>query len=281
MLVHVEEKRMWGAVAVLEPCEAFNRGVATWTLKRLRGPSDIFPEKTLVKILSEILETFRIKKAYAPSASASNAEIISTAERGWIPIGYPKKPKIMRNPTCPADGVVLNPGNGFIISTAGCPIIVATGRGEMIVARAGRDSLIDRVIVDEREGMYPRAHPSVVDSIVASFGNMGVPAGGIHMHAFFAIPSHLFTHRFDHPTYGRYNRRLYEFVSERWMSAIAGKTSRSFCLSLNNLIMAQAHNAGVGSVTASHSITDHPELAHTHDGQNKNRRNLVIVRCAS
>ncbi|HEC93815.1 MAG TPA: hypothetical protein ENI56_00340 [Candidatus Kaiserbacteria bacterium] len=279
MFVHVEEKRKWGSLAVLSPHEANKRGLASWALMRLCAPSDIFAEKDLVRAIAGVLETFSIKKAYAPGVASASAEIISTRERGWVPIGFPGRPVILRNPTYPADGVILSPGEGCIMSTAGCPVIVSTGGDMMIVAHAGRDSLIERVKIEN--GYSSRTHLSVIGAIVKTFWRLGVVTNKIHMHVFLTIPSHLFTHSFDHPIYGRYNRRLYELVRDRWMSAIAGKDNLGFCLSLNNLIVAQARDVGVGSIVVSDSISEHPELAHTRDGKNKNRRNLVVVKASS
>lgn len=271
-------KEWWGSVIVLCPYEAEKRNLATWSLKPLKASDDVYAEKGLVTALSEVLESLNIRKVYAPCVTNANARIIRANEYGWIPIGYIGRPTILRNPTCHADGVVLNLADGAcMMSMAGCPIIVATGGNEVIVAHAGRDSLIGRASVDEQEG-YLRTHQSVVESIVATFWNMGIPPGKITVHAFFAIPSGMFVHEFEHPTHGHYNQRLYELIRLRWANAITEENEKSFCLSLNNLIVAQAHDVGVESVVVSDSITDHPELAHTRDWQNKDRRNLVIVR---
>lgn len=161
---------------------------------------------------------------------------------------------------------------------AGCPILISTGGDEVVVAHAGRDSLINRARVDGQEG-YTRIRQSVVDSIVSTFWDIGIPPNKIHMHAFFAIPARLFVHEFGHPVYGHYNQRLYELIRLRWADAIIAKDEDGFCLSLDNLIVAQAHDVGVNSVVVSDSITDHPELSHTRDGKGKHS-NLMIVKRA-
>ena len=93
----------------------------------------------------------------------------------------------------------------------------------------------------------------------------------------FAIPAETFEHRFDHPTYGEYNQALKMFVWDRWPGCLTGDETSMF-LDLGKLFVEQARQAGVHGVSAMHSLAEFPRLAHTRDGSNPERRNLIIVR---
>ncbi|MBU6388643.1 hypothetical protein KGQ72_02100 [Patescibacteria group bacterium] len=217
----------------------------------------------------------RADKAYAPHIEPASARIVDTTElKEKIRLGAVD---LFRNHDLPADGTFLEPGDAFVMSAAGCPIIIAADRygRYVVVAHAGRDSLIDRgaVVGEPTEGR----HLSVVHAVVAAFEQRGMPARDLEMHMLFSIPVSVFDHDLDHPQYGRYNRQLGEFVDERWRRCTDYKDGSLF-LNLEHIFIAQAAEMHVVSLQAVHRLDHYPDLAHTHDGEDRGRRNLFIVK---
>jgi hypothetical protein len=213
------------------------------------------------------------KRAYAPSVAAASARIIASSElKNRIRLS---SIDLYRNKDIPADGTFLNRNEAFVMSAAGCPMIIASAGDHLIVAHAGRDSLVDRRAV---MGATPyREHLSVVHSIIEAFAEKGLAPKTIKMCMQFAIPAEVFEHRFDHPRHGPFNRALKKFVDERWPGCTTEKDGRMF-LNLEFLFEEQAKQAGVRNVWAINSLAVFPLLAHTHDGRDPRARNLFLVK---
>lgn len=262
-------------VLALGPEDARKRGIRNWSLKPIQTQQDIHKHRDLAMEVSLQLSGMRVQKAYAPHIAPASAEIVDAAElTDCIRVGVVD---VFRKRDFPADGIFLNaPNEAFMMSAAGCPFITATDRNgkHLAVAHAGRDSLIDRGAV---VGEPTRKHLSVVQNIVDAFRARAVPAHDIEMCMHFSIPADVFKHDLDHPQYGRYNRQLGEFVDARWPGC-TDKKNGSLFLNLEYVFMAQAAQAHICSIQAIEGLDMHPDLAHTHDGESRDRRNLFIVR---
>jgi hypothetical protein len=93
----------------------------------------------------------------------------------------------------------------------------------------------------------------------------------------FAIPAEAFEHRFDNFHYGEYNQALDSFVSKQWEGCMTQGDNGMF-LNLESVFVEQARQAGVQQVRAEHSLAEYPRLAHTRDGGDISRRNLIVVK---
>ncbi|MDP2665457.1 MAG: hypothetical protein Q8P23_02300 [bacterium] len=258
---------------VFGPSDAEFYEIQSWSLKPLQRQEDVPNNRVFSEVLSYVLSHVGVKTAFAPSIAHASANIVDTADlKDKIFLG--DGVRLYRNKDLPADGIFLEPNETFVMSAAGCPVITATGDGHMIVAHAGRDSLIDRGAV---LGEPTRKHLSVVHAIIDAFKERGVPAKDVDMCMQFSISTEVFAHEFDHPQYGRYNRQLGEFVDAWWPDCTARKNGSLF-LNLEYVFMQQAARVHVASARATERLDKHPELAHTHDGEDPNRRNLFIVK---
>lgn len=228
----------------------------------------------LVKGLRSVLKEIGVHKAFAPNVAESSAEIIGTDElKNEILID--RNITLHRNQSIPADGIFLNLGETFVMSSAGCPVIIATAGEQMIAAHAGRDSLIDRGAVI---GEPTRSNLSVVYSIIGAFIKKGFRPSEIKMWMLFSIPPAKFKHDLNHWEHGEQNRALAEFVS-KWCPNGVTRKNGSIFLNLEEIFLQQAHMYGVQNALAMHSLTQFPAMAHTHDeSKNPKRRNLIVIK---
>ncbi|OGG92917.1 hypothetical protein A2609_03565 [Candidatus Kaiserbacteria bacterium RIFOXYD1_FULL_47_14] len=241
-----------------------------WGLKPLQTQHDANKNQELVKQLYDALRKMGVHKAYAPNVASSSAIIIDGGElKEQIDLGTGVR--LHRNSTVPADGIFLKKGQAFVMSSAGCPVIIATASNHMIVAHAGRDSLIDPGVLMREP---TRTHLSVVYAIVKAFG---VRPSEIEMRMLFSIPEKAFRHDVNHWMYGEQNRRLAAFIGT-WCPDGVSKENGSIFLNLEKIFLAQARMIGVQNATATHSLNQFPAMAHTRDGEDVRRRNLVVVK---
>ena len=182
------------------PEDARSLGIESWSLKTLGIPQKFSEEEFASPFITGLREAFRsvgAHRAFAPHVAPASARIVDSCvltERIYLGGGV----SIRRNNAVPADGIILERGRAFAMSGAGCPVIVASDGYNVIVAHAGRDSLVDRGAV---EGKPTREHLSVVNAIVGTFVDRGSIANGIEMCMLFSIPSGMFKHSFDHEVY--------------------------------------------------------------------------------
>ncbi len=252
-------------------------GLANWSLQPIQTQQDACTQYGLTKLAEALQETFQVMEAsrvYAPHVIPASAIVADTAllkERIRLGEGV----SLYRNRNAPVDGVFIQRGDAFAMSAAGCPVIIAVAGKKMVVAHAGRDSLIERAAV---MGAPTRKHLSVVDAIVDAFRKQGTRAVEISMRMYFSIPTRSFEHRFDHPQYGAYNRALAAFVDDRWENCMVRETSESMFLNLEAVFVEQARQAGVRDLLATLSLDECLGLAHTRDEKDPRRRNLILVK---
>jgi len=273
--LHLPVGKLDATVAVFDPEDAEEQGIPNWSLKHLQHDRDKTHCHLLAKGISKKLRELGVSDAFAPHVAAASGHVVNAMDMtNRIRLN---KNCLHRNPGLPADGVFLDTNNAFMMSSSGCPIIMASAGNEFVAAHAGRDSLIDRGAVI---GTPIRKHVSVVDTIVEKFEGHGAQPCDIVMVMLFAIPAEAFAHPEDHPRYGQFNRALADFVGNRWPGGVFQKQKQIF-LDLEKVFVEQALQKGVRQVWAAHSMLKYPSMSHTRDGKDIERRNLIIVKRTS
>lgn len=260
-------------VAAFGPNDAAEYSLGSWSLKPLQEHGDVPNNQLLVKALSQEFCSMDITDAFAPNVTRSSGKIVSTKEM-FDCIWLDHARKLHRNRWIHADGLFLGLGQAFVASAGGCGIIIASAGDHLCVAHAGRDSLIERNAVI---GRPKRVNLSVVDAIIEQFRWREIELSEITMILLFSIPMQAFEHNADHPVHGAYNRALADFVDHRWPGGILHEKEKTL-LDLEQVFVGQARQAGVTKAWATHSLAEHPDLAHTRDGKSPDRRNLIVVK---
>ncbi|MHB0865518.1 MAG: hypothetical protein ACYC1Y_01255 [Minisyncoccota bacterium] len=261
-------------LGALGPKSARQQGFLNWSLQQMQNQEDVYRHYGLATGLYMALRTLNVRRAYAPQVAPASAAIVDASvlrDR----IRLTGNVSLYRGKDVPADGVFLKPNEAFVMSSAGCPVIIAHADEHMIVAHAGRDSLIDRGAVI---GTPTRKHVSIVDAIIDAFKQKSVAIHRMTMCMQFSISAEAFEHRFDHPQHGAYNRALASFIDEKWPASAMRKTADSLLLNLESVFIEQARQAGIRNVWTFLSLSECPDLAHTRDGKKPDRRNLILVK---
>lgn len=257
-------------VMAFGPCSELPEG---WSLKSLQRQSDVINgQHPVAQAVGELLGQINVHEALAPNVAPASGYI--TAAENLTDRIYLGESCLLRNQSLPADGVYVGKKQAFVMSAAGCPVIIATASDQCVIAHASRDSLIDRRAVI---GNPSREHLSVVHAIVAEFGKRRLPPASIDMVMLFAIAAEKFEHSMYHPIYGDYNHRLIQLVNNRWLGGVVYKDGSSF-LDLEQVFVGQAREAGVSAVGAMGSLVSYPHLVQTCVGEDAGRRNLIVVR---
>ena len=260
-------------VHAFTPQDAVECGLESgWSLKGLQKQSDVPHNPMLVEAVLQKLESLDVSEAFAPHVAAASAQVVCAGAL-TTEICLSHRVRIRRDQHLPADGVSLWRGQVFVMSAAGCPIITATGGNLMVVAHAGRDSLIDRGAV---MGKRSRRHMSIVDAVVEFFTTHGVRASDIAMVMQLAIPVFSFEHNPRDATYGDYNRFMIDLVDEKWAGGIIREDGSAF-LCLEKVFLEQARQCGVRDVRVENALDEHPDLVQT-CVDNAGQRNLIVVK---
>lgn len=195
-------------------------GFSSWSLQSLRTQQDVHQVGVAI-VIRNVLRKLGVHRAYAPHVIPASAQIIDTCVLNeHINIG--ENIALRRNRSIPGDGIPLEKGYAVLMGLAGCSVIIATdGDGDMIVAHAGRDSLVDPGAIN---GEPTRKHVSIVDAIVESFLNRGATLDRIVMCMQLAIPASAFERQFDHPIHGNYNREFGNLSVHDGHRDVPGKT---------------------------------------------------------
>jgi len=260
-------------VGAWSPDDAKRCKLSSWSLRTLQIQEDIFKHHALANGVRAAIDSVGAQRAYAPSVVTANAVVVSSAElENRIPLG--KSIVLYRNKDIPADGVFLEPGEAFVMSGAGCPVIIAIAGEYMIVAHAGRDSLIERNAVF---GKPSRKRVSIVYAMIEALAKRGAAPEDINMCMQFSIPTEMFEHSPDHPEYGAYNRALATLADTLWHGCVIRKNGSVF-LDMESLFVEQAREVGIRCVWAMNSLAEFPALAHTRDTTDPSRRNLFVIK---
>ncbi len=266
-------------VSALGPDEAqlYERNLSNWSLRDFQGPIDAESHRPLAVAISKIFTKLNITQAYAPSVASANASIIDSKDLTHG-ISLKGHKMLYRNTEVPADGIFLKQGSAFVMSSAGCPLIIATAGDEMIASHAGIHSLIDEAMYTNQK---PRRHKSVVFSIIEALLRSvdNLKPEDIKMWVLFSIPASVFTYRFGNSQYGRRNRLFINAIKEDCPECVI-EMQHDNCaqIDLETLIMMHATRKGVKDIYISDSLSKHPGLTHTRKGTDYKKRNLIVVR---
>ncbi len=272
MLIKTQEDSFVAGASGPAEIDSYEPGLRNWSLGGLRNDQKTKIKSALFKVLSE----FGARRVFAPNVAPSSAVIVAQkrimrGEEIYLDGGI----TLYRNSCLPADGTFLEVGDTFIMSAAGCPVIVATAAGKMIVAHAGRASLIDQQAI---AGGHARAHYSVVHSIVDAFHQHGIAPHDIHMYVMFSIPKEDFVHHLNDMIYGERNAGIIGAIDSRWPKSVDEEKEGETTLCLETLVVEQAVEGGVVNITATNNLSEHPSLTHTRDLLPKDTRNLIIIK---
>jgi len=161
--------------------------------------------------LSFLCDELSIRKLLVPNPRTFNAELCGIDDL------TPKIMSVLNSREmyhgCDADGIDLEVGDAFWLSSADCAAIVALDpvTGRTIAAHGGRDSLIDRATFNGKEH---RANRSVVHAIVRSFGREAVARLKVSINL--TIGPDSFTHPFAHEEYGQQNMDMILSLMADW-----------------------------------------------------------------
>ncbi|HUX80986.1 MAG TPA: hypothetical protein VMV38_01530 [Candidatus Paceibacterota bacterium] len=250
-------------VTIYESSEASWRGLKNWSLSNLQK------NPALTKALPHIFSLLNIRDVFVPRV-LSNGTITSGSHlTDCFSLGTAR---VYQNQKVAADGLILAPGQTLMMSTTGCPLIIAGAGAHFIVAHAGRHSLIDPGVPN---GKPTREHTSVVDAIVSSFWDQGIPPSKIVMTLLFPTPRIQFERDGKNRTYSAKDMALIAYAHTHWKDSIVEKDGNVF-LDMEMVFLEQAIQAGVLCVS---SMLQMPHLARTEDKKNKcERRHLVVVK---
>jgi|CXWL01.1.fsa_nt_gi hypothetical protein len=261
--------------ACIAPGKDFN-----WTLREFLGQEPAVTDNSpLAKKIAGELRARRINHGYAPSVTAMNANILSVGDlRSGIIL--PGGERIYRQNDMPGDAIPVNEGSAFMMSAGGCPVIIATGKAKTgdklcIVAHAGRDSLLDRRLVEM--GERSRRTESVVFEIARFAKRHGVCPKGMTLRVLFQMDPRCFAHELGNKQYAFYNTNLVS-AAKRYHEQACDVRGNVAYLDLGWLIYGQAQVAGFGNVFTAHPLPYDGVFGHTrHPNPHLRKMNLVLV----
>lgn len=250
--------------------------VSNWSLKQVRNQNDVSQgdaeQQRFVRGLRYALYDMNIKKAYAPKIVPPTGRVVdirSLTQR--IQLGGDMC--VCRGKD-PADGIRINPEEGFLASLGGCPLIIAVCGELMIVAHAALDSMIHPDVVLGRKSITEE--PGIVNAVINEFLKQGASVERISMCMVFSIP--LYKRQFNHSIYGPGNIALWGIISKQWPAGATRKNG-DMILNLEGLFTEQARRRGVQDIQTTLPLTEFPDLPHTYDGKSApNLRYLAIVK---
>lgn len=222
----------------------------------------------------------KILRAFAPTVTAMSGivadprDLTSEISLGTI--------SLFRNLQMPCDGTVLEPGDAFVMSNAGCPAAVATGRGLCIAAHVGRESAIDMDYLLGKTSK-PRQFQSIVDSMAECARRRMIDPGDMIFRLFFQIDPFEFSHPWNFPGFERRNQVLIKHVFEHYgpASIPLHPVSGVHCLDMGQLIMRQAYRAGFRTVSVNDRILpvggEQAYTRHPNPALADLARNIIII----
>lgn len=238
--------------------------------------------KTLVREWREQLnfnETARIanelglKSVAVPQVYTFNAKVAAYED-------FPKRHRIdgvVILTGLEADAVILKPKQAAGIVTGDCPTLVIenTKTGSVAAAHAGRDSNIDRKLIDT--GAPSRPHEGIVASILNSAkwrpeDLRVLVCGGI-------APAH-FEHSWNDANRGETNRAMTEWIIKNYGEQCIAGNREEGRIDLFALIRSQCLKFGIPAERIRHDGVDthtHPRLWSHRNPEKREGRNMVIV----
>lgn len=178
-------------------------GDYNWTLKPFQTPGDEQTVPDLAGRLAQIGMAYGVQNLYAPSPVDFNGRVVGREDFSKL---FHLGENVVLHRGVRADGMELAPRSAFLLSTGGCPIIVAVLGQKVVVAHAGLKCLL-RWDASEQE------HVSVVENIARRFGT---PLSR-HPSAwtFWSIRQHRYKHSLTDPRYKDESERIVASIPEK------------------------------------------------------------------
>ncbi len=200
----------------------------------------------VVALLGRIAIEHKLGRILGPRVSDFNSVFTSNKRDFVWQLNLPGTDcKLHRGPF--VDGVEIRRGDAGIIAAADCAVIVvSTHTGRVFLLHAGRDSLVDRTLINT-------GRPSkLISSIIASAWQALTPEERMfsqwHILPSITAGAH-FQHRFDDPKWGRSNLHLVSHIKDKYrylgMCIVGDMELGQICV--RSLIKAQLRMYGITS----------------------------------
>ncbi len=174
-----------------------------WSLKHLQRPGDEETEQgnELGARLAEIARRYNVTEFYAPSPTDFNGTIVPPAAF-TVTIPLPNGVRLHRG--VKADGVADLPRtSSFLLSTGGCPVIVASRHDRVAAAHAGLRCLTR---------WDDPTHVSVVSNMATCFSASRNPADAW---IFWSIRQDRYAHSLTDPAHAEASQRIVKHLQEK------------------------------------------------------------------
>ena len=233
---------------------------------------------------------FGIRKAFVPQVSAFSGRV-ATADDEMETIRLDDNGREYRTCAAPVEGGEIAIGEALMVGAAGCPFVVAYDTvkarvSRLVVAHAGRDSLIDRKCL---AGEDPREHEGVLYAIAAAFAEWGIAPNMVAVEAFFSVDPEVFFHPFEEDAHAEANRTLYQYACRRWDDPTVCYDTRmpdgrpAAILDQPALLTAQAREIGFGFCRVQGTLPidgAYPHTRHPVEAMRKKRSMIILHRTA-
>ncbi len=192
-----------------------------FSLKDLQSMGDEKKQENegLVRCFREVANHFNIRRIYAPRPVNMNSEVVDPQDLGVeLVIDYKDfgdagglETLLLRGVN--ADGIRLPEKSMFAVSSADCALIVVKWRNQMWAAHAGRDSLMDRELIETNGLRVGKYYPSVVNSIMEEIPRKFSSETQVFMGCTISKGAH-FEHPIDHPNpkYAEFNQKMINHI---------------------------------------------------------------------
>ena len=227
----------------------------------------------------QIARDLGLKHIYHPDTHTFNARICNKVDLE----DETSRDGVTIHSGCLADGVgVMGKDDTVWLRTADCPTIITyhSMTREMIVAHAGRASLIDEGAL--QNGQAKRQPESVVGAICARFSALGQQTlTHIDVYSCCGIGPMEFRHPTDHPQYGPFNKKRNRHVALHYgQNCFFGGETRCGALDLHRLIYNQFQLCGVPGDNIHHDSLDvatEREYFFSRRGGDRTGHNSVLI----
>lgn len=259
-----------------------------WSLRGLQAEGDEEkPENTnLASRLGSVSQRLRLSAVLAPSPVAMNSKIVRGTDLG-IELTLPYHEGNWVTPLWrgqQADGVRLEiPGEAFAMSAADCALVVVEWNGQMWAAHAGRDSLLDRTLIET--GKRSKEYRSVVDTIMFRIPSTEWKHANVYYGCTISKGPH-FEHLPSDSEWGEKNKKMLEYIGKYYGRVTDNELDDAFWtrgqIDMRWLIRRQFEQFGVTKfetdTICTYSDTD-PSGNHVwhSNRRDKKKRNLFMV----
>ncbi len=207
-----------------------------WSTASLTEEGSQEKAREVVGLLGDLATEYDLNRILSPTVSDFNSRFLNDAEQ------YPRQ-LTLPGTACKlhrglrGDGFEIHPGDAGIVAPADCAVVVVTtASGRVFMLHAGRDSLVDRQLLNGDVASKPDA--SIIFATWKQLNQKERQTSEWHILPSISAGAH-FEHRFDHPKRGESNEHLVAHLLKRYSHAcVQGHPSRGR-ISIPDVIAAQ------------------------------------------